>query len=762
MERASLLFALALVFWLGGPSAGGAETLVGRSVAQMLNEAVRDGLRIVYSSQWVTADLKVLAEPKATDTLERLREILSPHGLILTPKADGVWVVTPTARASRGLNEDSSLRQTQLRAPLAEVTVTGSRYTLRSASAIDGLSLRGPDLQAQPGLVDDPLRAIRRFPGTAGTAYSSRTHVRGGLDNENLIMLDGVPLPDPFRRVGLPADLSLIDPSIIDRVEFYPGVFSSEYGGRLSSVMNLASRRATHPFGGRLGIGFITASALLEGQLPDPGSDWLISARRSTLDLVPRSLAPDIGHPKLFDLFASVHWQASTDWRWSFGLLSAADEVEVAESDRTESSALHSDRTETWVGLEGRLGDTLLQTRVVFNSNNLKRAGDLEDEDGAEGTLIDRRHTTSVLVMQDGITPIGSIALRWGWQAGHSDVRYDYFKSAEFTPLVSELFGVPQLEEFGIATDTGSNELAVYSSLQLKPMRSLMADVGIRWEHHHYDTHQTHSRADPRLTLVYRQNPQSQWRLGWGTLTQFASGAELPVERGAGRYDNPSRSSLWVLGWDRNFAEGRSLRVEIYDRSVDDPWPRLESLLNPLVLVPELRADQYLVAPGRSRARGLDVYCAGSLGASWQGWLSYSLSRAFDRFDSGAQARSWDQRHSLVAGLTTDRWRWRWTAMVTAHSGWPTTEISVLDNGSIELGRRNDARLPWYATLDLKAEHLFDMPRGELRLAAELTNATDRINRCCSSLDFGGEGTVRVDQDSWLPIVPLLSVAWEF
>jgi hypothetical protein len=126
-------------------------------------------------------------------------------------------------------------------------------------------------------------------------------------------------------------------------------------------------------------------------------------------------------------------------------------------------------------------------------------------------------------------------------------------------------------------------------------------------------------------------------------------------------------------------------------------------------------------------------------------------------------ARSWDQRHALIAGITTDHWGWNWTAMLTAHSGWPTTQLTATPDGDVLLGARNGARLPWYATLDLKAQHLFEMPRGKLRFSAELTNATDRANRCCASLDFSGDDDApQLDQDNWLPLLPLLSVAWEF
>jgi TonB dependent receptor/TonB-dependent Receptor Plug Domain len=736
------------------------EPMRGRPVAQVLDEAIRAGIQLIYSSVTVPADLTVRDEPHAAQTLERLREILAPHGLALRPGIAGIWLVVRVGVATSAPEPTTNVRGPE---SAEDIVVAGTRYTLRAENPADGFSLADQDIQRQPALLDDPLRAIRRFPGTAGTIYSSRTHVRGGAENDNLILLDGVPLREPFRRVGQPADLSLIDAASVDRVDFFPGVFPADYGGRLSSVTRLEARRADRPLGGQLGIGFVTASALLEGQRGGGATDWLVTARRSTLDGLPRAIEPDIGHPKLFDLFVSAHQQLAPGWRGTFGALAATDDAEVAEVDGTESGDLQSDRLHAWIGVDGDLGRVALQTRLAFENTRSQRTGTIDDEDGASGALLDARQIRTLLFIQSGRVRFEGGSLRFGWQAGHTDADYNYHKAVAFSPAVIEIFGVEPQSRFDIETGAGSREFAGFLAGQWNWSERLTSDIGVRFEHTHYDTEQTFSRVDPRLSFSYRLSARDSLHWAWGNMSQFALGAELPVERATARYDAPARGELWLLGWNHAFAGGGLLRGEIYQRQIDRPWPHLESLINPLVVNPELRPDQILLTPISVRATGLDLYATGDFSEGWTGWLSYSLSRVTDRIAGATVPRSWDQRHAITAGLSTDRWGWRWSGTLTAHSGWPTTALRVADAGAVTVEPRNRARLPWYATLDLKAQREIALRYGALRLTAELTNATNRRNVCCASLDFANsDAPPSIDLDYWLPIFPLLQVVWTF
>jgi hypothetical protein len=95
--------------------------------------------------------------------------------------------------------------------------------------------------------------------------------------------------------------------------------------------------------------------------------------------------------------------------------------------------------------------------------------------------------------------------------------------------------------------------------------------------------------------------------------------------------------------------------------------------------------------------------------------------------------------------------------------------VRVVDGpppATIEFGPRNSARFKDYAAVDLRVSRLFALPRGDLSLFAEVTNAFDRRNPCCVDFSFGASGDGRLELEReyrhWLPLVPSIGVLWRY
>lgn len=731
-----------------------------------------------------------VVESVSGQALEGVTVRLSPAGRAARTRTDGSFFVfdLPPGRhslviesegAHQGATRSIEVRpgtvaQVDLRLEttvslLSEITVTSSRYSLLADTPQPPLALGAADMANQPALLEDALRAVRRFPGTAGNGLSSRSYVRGGAANENLVLLDGVLITDALHFEGLPADFSLIDPAWIHQLDFYSGVLPIEYGGRMSSVTHLKSRRAPKSFGGRASFGFVNASAMLEGRLQRADSDWLVAARRGTLDMTAAVLDRQYGSPVMADALAQLRMRTGANTTVAVGMLAGTDDVDLSEPEGSESTAIDSEQAQTWLTINHARSGIDILTRLTLSAASQERRGIVSDAETISGDLNDTRRTRTATLSQDWRTAAhDDLEARWGWFYARAHGDYDYRKAVVFPAALVESFDPTPTGDLALATTSEVQSFGAYGGVEWEPAEEWRADIGLRWERHLFDTGQRESSADPRISLLYQSAPRTRWRLAWGQMSQFPTAAELPVERGLLRYDRMARTSLWVLGWDHEFSASYALRIEFFDKRVDNPWPRLESRLDPLVLVPELEPDHSVVVPDRAHMTGVDLHLVARLGEAWRGWLSYSGSRAYDVIAGRAELRSWDQRHAFGVGLTTQRWGWTWTGVVTAHSGWPTTPVAVSEDGQIVFGPRNSARLPWYGTLDLRAERIIPLPRGVLRFSAELTNATDRENICCATLDFGRDvdGAVlpqaRRKTKSLLPMVPFVSVAWEF
>ena len=126
------------------------------------------------------------------------------------------------------------------------------------------------ELRAVPGLVEaDPVRAVEVLPGVVSTSdFSASFHVRGGSADQNLILLDGVPVFSPFHLGGL---FSVFNTDMIERVELQSGGFAAEHGGRVSSVLEIETDAGEEGFGGDVGISLLATRAAVGGAAPAGG-----------------------------------------------------------------------------------------------------------------------------------------------------------------------------------------------------------------------------------------------------------------------------------------------------------------------------------------------------------------------------------------------------------------------------------------------------------------------------------------------------------
>ena len=140
---------------------------------------------------------------------------------------------------------------------------------------------------AVAGSADNVFRTLQTLPGIAATTeFDSRLSVRGGSPDENLTIMDGVEIHNPYRLFGL---TSAFNPETVRGFDLYAGAFSSKYGDRLSSLLVVENRPGSDAerFSGSTALSLTDANAVLEGRLP--------GEREGLLD---RDRAPDVLRPR--------------------------------------------------------------------------------------------------------------------------------------------------------------------------------------------------------------------------------------------------------------------------------------------------------------------------------------------------------------------------------------------------------------------------------------------------------------------------------
>ena len=175
-----------------------------------------------------------------------------------------------------------------------------------TTNAPASLAIAPIEVLRTPGGLDNVFRTLQTLPGVSGAdEFGSRLAVRGGTPDQNLTVMDGVEIHDPYRLFGL---TSAFNPETIRRFDLDTGGFSVSHGDRLSSLLTIENRdgNTQKPITTSAALSVTDANVVFEGRLPgDDKGSWLVSARRTYYDLVASRLT-DSDFPRFADVQAKV------------------------------------------------------------------------------------------------------------------------------------------------------------------------------------------------------------------------------------------------------------------------------------------------------------------------------------------------------------------------------------------------------------------------------------------------------------------------
>jgi len=745
----------------------------GRPVARVIDDFRDRGWPFAYSTNLVGDELTVVREPDATDPVEIVRQILAPHGLTIKTEA-GVHLVI---RAPGDKREETPVddRSPQQEPRIETISVSASRYEIMREVAPSQFTIDRRTIQTMPDVGEDPLRALQRLPGAAASGTSAETYVRGGDRGEVGIMLNGQKLFDPFHVRDYQSVFSAIDARAIEGVEVYMGGFPVPYGNRISGMVLMESLEPMQPRHTEIGLSVYNTSLLTAGE--QSGRRWLFSARRGNLDLV---IDPEFGSPSYYDVFAEIAWDLSPDMSLSLNGLYADDRVEIileSDPEELERVASETDNAQAWLQLENRWTDTLSSSSVLSATffDNLRR-GSLGDEEKIVASVFDDRRVTQIGFRQDfRYRASDRRLLQWGFKFVNSNAEYAYRNSAEYFGLASLFEGYDEPRQTVVNVAPDGSSYALYFADRLKIGDRTTFEWGLRWDDQTYTASSSDSQLSPRLSLLRRIGDDTELRFSWGRYHQAQEINELQVEDGITNFWPAQRADHLIAGVRHLFADRYALRVELFRKEINDVRPRFENLYDPLGLIPEVQPDRVRLDPSSARSRGLEISIDRTDGPiTW--WATYVLSEVTDRIDGRNELRSWDQRHALQGGLSYSDDRWEWAVAANVHTGWPLTELSLVEtgldpDGEIQYtavpGPRNTGRHPTFASLDIRVARKGQLGKGSLMAFVEISNALNRRNQCCLDWDLEEDGdadaaALERGVDYWLPLLPAVGVLWEF
>ena len=178
---------------------------------------------------------------------------------------------------------------------LSEIIVlSDKKETGIRATGMGTLDIPMTQIKNTPAILGeaDILKTIQLMPGVqAGTEGFSGLYVRGGGPDQNLILLDGIPIYNADHMLGV---FSIFTPEAMKKVTLFKGSFPARYGGRLSSIVDIRTNDGDmQNYHGTVSIGLLTSKLHLEGPILKDRTSFCLTGRRTYLDLVARPFLPE-------------------------------------------------------------------------------------------------------------------------------------------------------------------------------------------------------------------------------------------------------------------------------------------------------------------------------------------------------------------------------------------------------------------------------------------------------------------------------------
>lgn len=645
-------------------------------------------------------------------------------------------------------------------------------------------------LKVLPGLGEaDVLRAVSLLPGVISTSdFSSSYNVRGGSADQNLIMIDGFTVFNPFHLGGL---FSVFNSDAVERAELFAGGFGAEFGGRVSSVLNIESR-ADVPDGFEVhgGVSMLASRVLLRSPLPDfapralggERGAWFVSARRSYFDQLLRPITDFPYHLTDVQGFATVGTRDGGSL--SFTAYRGEDVLDLS------SFGLDA---------EGGAADVL---RIRWNWGNRVLGARLR-QPLSRGWMLDTRVGYSRFAESLGFVDFGDVDFRsridqWIWGG---DLARDLTPDLSLrTGLSADRIEYANTAEAGGTSFldlTGDGVLgAGYASLRWRP-GAWIVEPGVRYDVWAADD-TTRAVLSPRFAVkrFLGADQNLAVKLAVGRYSQFLHSLrdeELPISNDtwvlASRSIPPVVSDQVQLGLESFWGAGWSASVEAYGRTFDGVTE-----FNPAE-DPNDPADDLLA--GRGHSYGLDLQLRRAEGRL-SGWAAVSLLRArrtfpdplaagwddlpqevtyppiFDRTFNADLVLQYDTPGGMELGA---RWNFGsglpYTRPVAQHFAWrhhpiwgraEPFNIGVEREGvpvGVVLGPRNAERYPNYHRLDLTARRSYERGWGTVVPYLQVLNVYNRRNVLFYFYDYNRETPVR-SGFSMFPFLPAIGVEASF
>ncbi|MCX7880260.1 MAG: TonB-dependent receptor [Ignavibacteria bacterium] len=610
----------------------------------------------------------------------------------------------------------------------------------------------------------DLFRSLQYLPGIlTSSQISSGLFVRGGSPDENLVLLDNMTVYNPSHLFGF---ISTFNTEAIKDVELIKGGFPAEYGGRISSVLNVTQKEGNRDrVKGGAGLGLISSKAMLEGPLFN--GSWFISGRRTYIDILknffpkdPKAPLPDYW---FYDVNAKLTQEFGLNNKLYLGGFLAQDLLGYEGFGIDFEVSIKNQAVYTrWINI--LFDNIFVSTSLSYNFYKNEFIGKASEYSfKIENSIQDINFKTSA----DWFIS-NALTLKFGYEL--SKYRFSFIQNlAGVETDTANKSGVTPAGIMNITVDDWNHSLFFQNNLNLTELLSLQ--TGLRFN---YWTLSNKFSLDPRIALRYRINEKISSKAAFGIYHQnirLASQPDftffdtwLPTDSSV----PPIRAYHYIFSFETEPFDGYDLNFDIYYKTMKNITE-----FNTTIVTGNKSADVFYV--GNGRAFGAEIFLQKKYGR-FVGWLGYALGYVFARYDSinyGKEFRpKYDRRHDLkiVAQYLLSE-SWDFSATFVFQSGQSYTGATSMflsrlpeqtgGRGKIIPSQRYGLRLPPSHQLNISISYSFKTFKLPSKLILDIFNVYSRRDIWFRYYNTNKD-LPQIEDVKLLPIIPTLSYEIKF
>lgn len=642
-------------------------------------------------------------------------------------------------KPARSIHVDAALKISAFQS--REVEVTPDYFSRSDEKNVSAVNFSYEEIRRAPGAAGDVSRIMMSLPSVAEVNdQSNGLIVRGGSPVENAFFVDNIEIPNinHFPTQGASSGpIGLLNVDLIRDVNFYSGGFPAEYGDRLSSVMDIKFREGNRKkFEGQLNLDFAGFGGLAEGPLFNDKGSWVVSVRRSYLDLLIRtinvgtSVAPRYGDYQwkaVYDLNPGNRIELLGIWGDDHNNPNAKDAEENDMIYYGNQDHYQSTNGLNWRSLWGKSGYS--NTSLAFTSEDFR---DDSYETGSGLPIQNNRSLERALTLRNvnHFRLNGADVAEFGFEASHVMSDYD-IAYAGYTDALGNLVPASTVNE-----NIRANRAGAFASLTADMSPLISTTLGLRADYFSYNRNLDLS---PRVSLTAHLDAVMSVTASAGIYRQ--SLPMILLAQNPGNKDLKDLSAMhYILGFEKLLTESTKLSVDVYEKDYRD-FP-VDPQQPSLFLIDELyyRYGFFfdhgtLTGGGRARSRGIELIVQKKMAKDFYGMLSASYSSSQYMGANGSWVdRVYDNRliFCVEGGYKPDD-NWEFSMRWIYAGGVPYTPFDraasrSLDRGVLDGSRVNAERYPPYSSLNVRFDRRFNFSGSDMVLYISVWNAYDRKN----------------------------------